>query len=147
MYFIFGYVYTASVVSVAQSKNAPVVATLDFDAAAADTGDAVAGQAYLNACDGSNGNSFTYNAKKVLVVINTHATDSLSVTVNTKDDTLLGLARTNPDVVKVVAAGEVAIFPLLTNSFNDSNVVKVDWAESGGSGAVAASFHAILELS
>lgn len=146
MYFIYGYVYTDSDESVAQSKSTPVVATFSFDSAAADTGDPAAGEAYLNACDGANGNQFVHSNKKVLVVANTHATDDLEVTVAIPDDTLLGIARTQPDLVKVVAAGEVAIFPLMHSAFNDAGKVKVDWAESGGSGAVAASFHAILEL-
>lgn len=146
MYFFhFAYVETALVESVALSSNLPVAAIGDNRPAAEDTAPAVSGQIFWNDFDSVEGNSYVYDARKIGLITNTNATDGVIVTVKAKDDTINGLTRTVADKTINVAAGELALIPMLPSIFNQNNKVLLSIAEDGGT-AIADTRIAILKV-
>ncbi len=101
----------------------------------------------MTAVDAANGMVFSnLNGRTFLWVKNNHSTDTLQVTVSTPK-TVVGLAVA--DVVETVAGlAEKMIGPFDADTFHQSGTtnINVDFAESGGSGAVAASKIAAIKV-
>lgn len=130
-YFIFGYVETALVDSLALEVNDPAAALADYDPADNDTAPATAGQIFWNDLDTVNGNSFVYDPQKFCLINNVDAADPCTVTFLTKDGEEKGITKTYANFDVVVAAGKTAITPRFSALFNDANKVKMTIAGDG----------------
>lgn len=146
MYFIFGYVETALTECVALSANSVTGIKAAAVPTTASTGAAVAGTIFWNAYDEANGNSFNYEAKKQLVVVN-GGTGSVTLTVKTKNYTEGGLAVTVADLVVTLAAGQVWHSGVLSSLFNDSGKVKVTLADVNPGDSLEDCFLAVIKAS
>lgn len=131
-YFIFGYAETALVESVAISSSNLTGIIATSAPSAAGTPPAVAGTLFWNAYDTANGNYFTYDSKKHLVIVNADGAADVIVTVKTVDDTINGLDRVVEDIIVNLAAGETWFSGLLPAIVNDATKVKISIAEDGG---------------
>lgn len=144
-FFIFGYVETALTECVALSTAAPVPLIGDNRPAAAISDPAVAGAIHWKNFDSVNGNSFVYSTKKVVLISNTDAADDVIVTINTKDDTVNGFARTVANMTINLAAGEMCLVPFLPGAFKDGTLVTLSIAEDGGT-AITDTYIAVVEI-
>ena len=145
LFFIHGYAAVPLIDSVALNKSLPVPAVGASKPAAVDTGDAVSGQLYWKKVDTTDGVP-CLGLHKRLIVSNVHATDACLVTVVFPDDTLLGQARTNPDITLIVAAGKLAIFPEFLKTMAVGTRITVTVAESGGSAGRANTYVAVVPI-
>lgn len=146
LFFIHGYAAVPLIDSVALNKSLPVPAVGDSKPSAVSSGDAVSGQLYWKKVDTTDGSTFVWASNKRLIVSNVHATDACLVTVVFPDDTLLGQARTNPDLTLIVAAGKLAIFPEFLKTMAAATRITVTVAESGGSAGRANTYVAVLPI-
>ena len=137
MYFLFSYVETVLTESVALVSTAPVplVAPL-VPPSAASSGEAVAGVPFWNAFDASNGNSFVYDSKKICIITNNDASDSVDVTFKTVNTVINGFDQIVEDLVVRVGPKGMAIIGNLPPIFNDSNKVKISIAEVSAGTAI-----------
>jgi len=137
LYFNFSYVETALTESVALSANTPIgfVAPL-IPPSAASTGAAAEGVPFWNAFDAINGNSFVYDAKKVCLITNNDAADSVDVTFKTVNGTVNGLDLVREDLTVRVGPKGFLFMGNLPAIFNDSTKVKISIAEVSAGTAI-----------
>lgn len=147
MYFIFGYVETALTPCVALSSGTPLGLKGLAAPSAASSGAAVAGAIFWNAYDEANMNSMVYDAKNELVVANTHATDSILLTIKTKNYTANGLDYVVEDYVTTIPPLSIFFSGVLSSAFNDSQKVKILIADVSAGDALADTFLAVVKRS
>lgn len=137
LYFVFSYVETVLTenVPMVSSLPVPLVAPLALPTAAS-TGSAVAGVPFWNAFDAVNGDSFVYDGKKVCIITNNDAADSVDVTFKTINTTENGLDVVREDLVVRVGPKGMAIVGNLPAIFNDSSKVKISIAEVSAGSAI-----------
>lgn len=144
-FYIFAYVETAATDCVALSTILPVALIGDNRPSAAGTPPSVAGAVFWNAFDASEGNSWVYDSKKILLISNSDATDAVAVTIKTVNTTVNGFASTIADMIVTVAAGKLAVVGFLPASFRDGTLVKMSIAEVAGTAITDCKF-AIVKL-
>lgn len=147
MYFVFGYVETALTPCVALSSATPLGLKGLTGPVAASSGAAVAGAIFWNAYDEANMNSMVYDAKNELVVVNTHATDSVLLTIKTKNYTANGLDYVVEDYVTTIPPLSIFFSGILSSAFNDSAKVKILIADVSAGDALADVFLAVVKRS
>ena len=132
-YFVFSYAETVLTESVALVSTAPIgfIAPLALPTAAS-SGAAVAGVPFFNAFDATNGNYFTYDAKKICYISNNDAVDSVDVTFKTVNTVENGLDVVREDLVVRIGPKGMCILGNLPPIFNDATKVKISIAEVAG---------------
>lgn len=149
MYFLFSYVETALSESTAIPTVAPgaLIAPL-VPPTAASTLPVVANVPFWNAFDASNGNSFVWTAKKVCLITNNDAADSVDVTFKTVNGTVAGgtLDSIVEDYTIRVGPKGMAFVSFLPAIFKDGTLVKMSIAEVSAGTAITDCKIAVVSL-